>query len=185
MVSAGLREIGIAQVTVLVHHQHSHPVGGIVKRFADRVVRATLGVRAHSLELRNAPRPEIIRRGHAHSGKIMMDAHATNLDALSIQKEALVGIEPERPDAEAWLAPRPPGRLPRGWWSPAYKDWDVRATRAAHRAGRSCWLKVASWREAICSTVGSGRDHFARRIHHLRYQGKLRAGDAWPLRTVV
>ena len=63
-------------------------------------MRHTPGVRAHLLQLPYPPAFERVRHRNPEPREILMVAGALNLHGFAVQEEALLGIEPNGPNAE-------------------------------------------------------------------------------------
>jgi hypothetical protein len=93
--------IAVAQMPILVHHQHPEPITRVQQRHAGRVMRRPPGIAPHLLKLPDPPGLEAVGHGNSHAGKILMAGSAFDLDMVAVEEESLVRIEPNRPNAKS------------------------------------------------------------------------------------
>ncbi len=84
----------------LVDHQHAHAVARIEEFRRRWIVRGAHGIAAHVLQALQAIVPQGVGHGGADPGMVLVIAGALDLDALAVEEEAGVRIEPDVAQAE-------------------------------------------------------------------------------------
>ena len=64
-------------------------------------MRCTIGITAKRLQLLDAPGLQSIGNGRTHTRMILMQVHTLQLQRLTIQQEASLGVEPNIADARS------------------------------------------------------------------------------------
>ena len=85
--------------TVLVDHEDTLTVADIELGGRHRVVRRAVGIAAKGLQLLYAPCHQRLGDGCTHTSMVLVHVHALQLQLLTVQQEALVGIEGDVADA--------------------------------------------------------------------------------------
>ena len=88
----------------LVHDQHAEPVAGVQHGRAERVVGAADRVEPGVLEQLDAALLGAGDRRRAEDAVVVVDARAAQLDGLAVDPQPVLGVEPQRPDAEGAVA---------------------------------------------------------------------------------
>ena len=85
--------LGRAGQSHLVHDHHAQPITGVEQRRVGRVVAGANGIAADFLEPSHPPCLQARRHSHAHTGVILVAAHALELHGDAVEVEAGLGID--------------------------------------------------------------------------------------------
>ena len=85
---------------VLVEDEQAEAVTRFQQFRVRGIMGAAHGVGAKILQAGNAKCLQSVRQGHADAGEILVGVGALEFDAAAVEEETLVGVEPNRADAE-------------------------------------------------------------------------------------
>ncbi len=73
-----------------LHHVHAQGVANVQESLGEGIVGGADGIDTQRLQLFDFPHPKGVRDGHTHTGMVLVQVHALQLDSFSVNEDALL-----------------------------------------------------------------------------------------------